>query len=127
MSLYSFKHVGIWVNLSQARICAWREHDFGIIIKLRLDLGTRGLKIASTTNLKLGPGFAEVCIVSFFYIFRRSSEGRRKAIKEICDRAKSTDMNLPQVSIFSLSDQHSVIQWGSEIRTDLDFEWSKRG
>ena len=33
------------------------------------------------------------------FFFRRSSEGRKKAIQEICDRAKSPDMNLPQVKI----------------------------
>ncbi len=32
-----------------------------------------------------------------FLSFRRSSEGRKKAIQEICERAKSPDLTLPQV------------------------------
>ena len=51
--------LGIWANLIQSRN---RDTQFRvIIIELRLDLGIRGLKIASRTNLKLGPRFAEVC------------------------------------------------------------------
>ena len=30
MSQFSCKYVGIWVNLSWAKICVFREHDFGL-------------------------------------------------------------------------------------------------
>ena len=57
------ENLGIRANTSRPRMCASCEHKWFIIIKLRLNLGIRGLKLASRPNLELGPRLADICTI----------------------------------------------------------------
>ena len=57
-------NLGIWANSSQSRNRDSCEHGFRvIIIELRVDLGIRGLKLASRMNIELGPQFADTVTI----------------------------------------------------------------
>ena len=56
--------VSMLVNMSQAVVSDLCEHDFGLSLST-FDLGSRGLKFASRTNLESGPDLPKFDYLSF--------------------------------------------------------------
>ena len=73
------KHVGIWVNSSQARICASREHDLGRYQSREPDSQKFGLVSSRTDELSWNKR-AQV----FNFIFKVSSQNHRLSSRWIC-------------------------------------------
>ena len=72
-------------------------------------------------------GHLTIQILDSGLVFEQMLEIWTKLHKEAINQTCVGILKLQKFEYATLNSRISTVQWGSEIRTSLDFEWSKRG